>query len=98
MSTIIVMFNDADPADSLAFPSWGKLRKYLVDKICSDIEWRTKAWHIYHSKREWVEFNTDVVSDFCSFEEWYADISYPSIIDLVSYFGYFTIEEIDYND
>ena len=96
MSTIVVMFNEADPSDSLSFPSWGKLREYLVNKIRSDIEWRIKAYHMYHEKREWAEFNIDVVSDFCSFEEWYADMSYSSMNELVSYFGYSAIEAIDY--
>ena len=96
MSVVVVMFSEIDPADSLAFPTWGKLRKYLIDKICSDIEWRTKAYHMYHEKREWVEFNTDVVSDFCSFEEWYVDMGYSSMNELVSYFGYSAIEAIDY--
>lgn len=94
--SVVVIFNKADPADSLAFPSWERLRKYLVDKIRSDIEWHTKAYHMYHEKREWAEFNTDVVSDFYSFEEWYADMSYSSMNELVSYFGYSAIEAIDY--
>ena len=96
MSVVVVMFNEADPADSLAFSTWGKLRDYIIDKIRSDFDWRTKAYHMYHSKREWVEFNTDVVSDFCSFEKWYVDMSYTSMIELISYFGYSTIEAIDY--
>jgi len=96
--SIIVMFNECEPADSLAFPSWARVRKYVVDKICSDFEWRSKAWHIYHAMREYIELNSSVVSDFYSFEEWYVDMNYTDMIELTSYFGYSAIEEIDYCD
>ena len=94
--SIVVMFHEACPEDSLAFSSWERLRKYIVDKICSDFEWRSKAYHIYHDMREWVEFNSDIVSDFYSFEEWYPDMAFTYLIELTSYFGYSAIEEIDY--
>ena len=92
-NTCVVMFNEADISDSLAFVGWGCFKSYVRDKIASDEDWNDYAYEVYNHYLEETVHNP-VVKTVYDFAEWVKDMPMSDMFTICAYFGYSAVEEI----
>lgn len=94
-NTCVVMFNEADISDSLAFVGWGCFKSYVRDKIASDEDWNDYACEVYNHYLEETIHNP-VVKTIYDFTEWVKDMPMSDMFIICAHFGYSAVEEIEF--
>lgn len=94
-NTCVVMFNEADCCDSLAFVGWGCFKSYVRDKIASDEEWNNYAHKVYIDYLEETT-NNPIVKTVYVFAEWVLDMPLSDMFTICDHFGYSAVEEIEF--
>lgn len=94
-NTCVVMFNEADVRDSLAFVGWGCFKSYVHDKIASDEDWNDYAYKMYNNYLKAVIYSP-IVKTVCDFAEWEKDMSMADMLTICDHFGYSAVEEIEF--
>lgn len=94
-NTCVVMFNEADLCDSLAFVGWGCFKTYVRDKIASDEDWDNYAGKMYDDYLE-ATINNPIVNTVYGFSEWIEDMPISDMLAICAYFGYSAVEEIEF--
>lgn len=94
-NTCVVMFNEADICDSLAFVGWGCFRTYVRDKIAADEAWNDYAYKLYNTHLEDIDQNT-LVKTIYGLKEWMEDMPMSDILAICEHFGYYAVEEIEF--
>ena len=94
-NTCVVMFNEADICDSLAFVGWGCFRTYVRDKIASDGDWHDYACKIYNDYLE-ATIHNPIVKTVYHFEDWVEQMPLSDMFTICAYFGYSAVEEIEF--
>ena len=92
-NTCVVMFNEADVCDSLAFVGWGCFKSYVLDKIASEGDWYDYAYEVYNDHITETIHNP-IVKTIYDFSEWVKDMPMSDIFTICAHFGYSSVEEI----
>lgn len=94
-NTCVVMFNEADVSDSLAFVGWGCFKTYVRDKIDYDADWNDYAYEMYNDYLEMAAHNP-IVKSVYDFAQWVENMSLSDMFTICEYFGYSAVEEIEF--
>lgn len=94
-NTCVVMFNEADARDSLAFIGWGCFKTYVRDKIASDEDWNDYAYEMYNDYLE-TTIHIPIVKTVYDFEDWVEDMPMSDMLSICAHFGYSAVEEIEF--
>ena len=94
-NTCVVMFNEADCCDSLAFVGWECFKTYVRDKVVSDEDWNDYAYKVYNHYLEKTVHNP-IVKTVYDFGDWVKDMPMSDMLTICDHFGYSAVEEIEF--